>query len=221
MMNEAYLLFAAMAVFTVASPGPGVLMTLDNAISNGWNASFQGILGLALGAAIMASLSSAGVGLLVRSSPTLFLVLKYCGVAYLFYLAYRTWNRGPTAALAAVPAGGPLPEGRAAVARGASRYGLLAQGVLLQTSNPKSLMFFLSVLPQVVGVGNEGGSTLIRLAAAIATYSAALVVVHAVYAGLAARARVWLTRPASFRLMSRLSALVFVAFGFAMLTVEL
>jgi len=92
-MNEAYLLFTVMAVFTVASPGPGVLMTLDNAISGGWRYAMAGVCGLALGAAVMASLSSAGVGLLVRSSPLLFGLLKYCGVAYLLYLAWKTWQR--------------------------------------------------------------------------------------------------------------------------------
>lgn len=92
-MSDTYWLYVLMVIFTVASPGPGVLMTLDNAIASGWRASMHGVLGLALGAAIMAGLSSAGVGLLVRSSPPLFLLLKYCGVSYLFYLAYKTWHR--------------------------------------------------------------------------------------------------------------------------------
>jgi threonine/homoserine/homoserine lactone efflux protein len=211
-MNDTYWLFVVMVIFTVASPGPGVLMTLDNAIVSGWRAAMHGVLGLALGAAVMAGLSSAGVGLLVRSSPSLFLLLKYCGVSYLFYLAYKTWHRDPG------PIGGDTPA--AAEAEGA-RHGLLVRGALLQTSNPKSLMFFLSVLPQVVDSKAEATASPLRLVLAIATYCIALIVIHALYAGLAVKARVWLNQPAIARLLSRVSALVFLAFGVTMLTLKL
>lgn len=224
-MSDTYWLFAAMAIFTVASPGPGVLMTLDNAIASGWRASMHGVLGLALGAAIMAGLSSAGVGLLVRSSPPLFLLLKYCGVSYLFYLAYKTWHRAPSSS------GREMSDGAVADASGSgvagranpdNMYrGLLARGALLQTSNPKSLLFFLSALPQVVD-GNAGAvAPPLRLALAIATYCIALIVIHAVYAGLAVKAQFWLNQPSVASMLSRLSALVFFAFGVTMLTMKL
>ncbi|MYN19897.1 LysE family transporter [Rugamonas sp. FT107W] len=203
-MDDAYWLFVVMVVFTVSSPGPGVLMTLDNAVAAGWRAAMQGVLGLALGAAVMAGLSSAGIGLLIRSSPPLFQLLKYAGVAYLFHLSFKTWRRDPKT---------PAPTGRreAAPAAGAARKRLL-EGALLQTSNPKSLFFFLSVLPQVAH-GAAG--------AAVATYCIVLVLIHGLYAGLAARAGVWLSRPGSARLLSRLSALMFFAFGVTMLTLTM
>ncbi|MYM90482.1 LysE family transporter, partial [Rugamonas sp. FT82W] len=95
-----------MVVFTVSSPGPGVLMTLDNAIAGGWRAAMHGVLGLALGAAAMAGLSSAGIGLLIHSSPALFQLLKYAGVAYLFHLSLKTWRRAPPAQARAAQAHG-------------------------------------------------------------------------------------------------------------------
>lgn len=206
-MGEAYWLFVVMVVFTVSSPGPGVLMTLDNAIAGGWRAAMQGVLGLALGAAVMAGLSSAGIGLLIRSSPALFQLLKYAGVGYLFYLSFKTWRRTPAA----------QAHGRreTSPAAGAARKRLL-EGALLQTSNPKSLFFFLSVLPQV----GTGGQPL-WLVLAVATYCLALVLIHGLYAGLAARASAWLSRPSSARLLSRLSALMFFVFGVTMLTLKL
>lgn len=198
-MDDTYWFFVVMVVFTVSSPGPGVLMTLDNAIAGGWKASMHGVLGLALGAAAMAAVCSAGVGLLIRSSQPLFLLLKYGGVAYLFYLAYKTWHRSPHAPGAA--------------SAGAHRNRLL-RGALLQTSNPKSLLFFLSVLPQLAS-GTTGRA--LHPAPAIATYCVVLVVIHGCYAGLAARARTWLARPRTARLLARASAAVFFAFGVTML----
>lgn len=205
-MHNTYWIFLLMVVFTVASPGPGVLMTLDNAIATGWRAAMQGVLGLAIGAALMASLSAAGIGLLIRSSPALFLLLKYCGVSYLFYLAYKTWRRVPAPVGVDVASGGQ-----------GSR---LLRGALLQTSNPKALLFFLSVLPQVAGASGLAREQ-VPLELAIATYCLVLIAIHGVYAGLAARARTWLSRPRSARILSRLSALVFCAFGLTMLTAKL
>jgi len=201
-MGEAYWVFVVMVVFTVSSPGPGVLMTLDNAVAVGWRAAMQGVLGLALGAAVMAGLSSAGIGLLIRSSPALFQLLKYAGVAYLFHLSFKTWRRDPKT---------QAPRRETAPAAGAARKRLL-EGALLQTSNPKSLFFFLSVLPPVAH--GAAGS-------AVATYCIVLVLIHGLYAGLAAKASAWLSRPGSARLLSRLSALMFFAFGVTMLTLEI
>lgn len=216
-MLNTYWIFLVMVAFTVASPGPGVLMTLDNAIASGWRAAMQGVLGLAIGAALMAGLSAAGIGFLVRSSPALFVLLKYCGVAYLFYLAYRTWRRTPAPPVAhdATPttaAAGPAPQG-------GERRGRMLRGALLQTSNPKALLFFLSVLPQFAGASAETRQQ-VPLALAIATYCALLIAIHGVYAGLAVRARIWLRQPRSARVLSRLSALVFCAFGLTMLALK-
>ena len=215
-MGEAYWFFVVMVVFTVASPGPGVLMTLDNAIAGGWRAAMHGVLGLAIGAAMMAGLCSAGIGLLIRSSQPLFLLLKYAGVAYLFYLSYKTWRRGPQAAPG--PTGGAGNGAERAAGAGRKR---LLQGALLQTSNPKSLFFFLSVLPQAAqGAGSAAGQPL-RLVLAVATYCLVLILIHALYAGLAARAGTWLSQPGTARLLSRLSALMFCAFGVTMVTLTL
>ncbi|GGB93736.1 hypothetical protein GM672_23315 [Massilia buxea] len=211
-MSNTYWLYVVMVICTVSSPGPGVLMTLDNAIANGWRASLSGVFGLALGAAMMAGLTSAGIGLLVRSSQPLFLFLKYCGVLYLFYLACITWRREVRRVAPGAASGHPVqPSGR---------WTRLVRGVLLQTSNPKSLLFFLSVLPQVVDGTTAPAGRPLALGVAIATYCVVLVVIHAVYAALAARARNWLSQPRAARLLSRISAAVFFAFGIMMLTLK-
>lgn len=211
-MDEKYLLFVTMVLVTVASPGPGVLMTLDNAIARGWRTAMYGVAGLAVGAALMAGLSSAGVGLLVRSSPALFTTMKYCGVGYLLYLSCKAWNRQPSPS-----ANGPRTQGSESM----GGWGLLVRGVLLQTSNPKALLFFLSILPQMVEGKNAQGSSAERLIIGIATYCVALLLIHATYAGAAAKARAWLATPSASRLLSRASAVVFAGFAVTMLMFQL
>jgi threonine/homoserine/homoserine lactone efflux protein len=110
----------------------------------------------------------------------------------------------------------PTRLGAACLHAGGYRKRLL-RGALLQASNPKSLLFFLSVLPQVAGAAGAAQQQ-VPLALAIATYCMVLVVIHGIYAGLAAKARAWLSRPGAARILSRLSALVFCAFGVTMLS---
>jgi len=215
-MIDNYLPFVMMVIVTVASPGPGVLMTLDNTLSSGWRYSMYGVVGLALGAAVMAGLTVAGLGLLIRSSPTLFYLVKYGGIGYLFYLAYKTWHRVPRCQKASRQPEGVLDP----LVINGTPWSLLAHGVLLQTSNPKSLLFFLSVLPQAVDGHGAPADATIRLAIAITTYCIALIAVHTAYVGLAHRARPWFDSPNTSRLVSRISATVFAAFGITILSVK-
>lgn len=65
---EHYFLFLTMASVTVLSPGPGVTLTLTNSIRYGMYETFGGILGIAIGAFIVAAISATGLGLLLAAS---------------------------------------------------------------------------------------------------------------------------------------------------------
>jgi threonine/homoserine/homoserine lactone efflux protein len=75
-------------------------------------------------------------------------------------------------------------------------------------------------LPQVAGAAGSAAQQL-PLALAIATYCMVLIAIHGLYAGLAASARTWLSQPGSARMLSRLSAIMFCAFGVTMLALKI
>ncbi|PKO28997.1 MAG: lysine transporter LysE [Betaproteobacteria bacterium HGW-Betaproteobacteria-9] len=197
-------LYLVMVVLTVISPGPGLLMTLDNALARGWRVAMHGVCGLALGAALMASLSVLGLGVLVSAHALLFAALKVAGAAYLLYLAHGAWSRHRSV-------GGPAPR-----ADGDSTWlatPLLGKGFWLQTSNPKPILFFLTVLPQVAVDGPSQTLSVWRTAGAIAAYALVLLLVHGSLAAVATRARPWLTSDTATRLLGRASAVLFVCFA--------
>jgi threonine/homoserine/homoserine lactone efflux protein len=196
-MNADLIVFAPLALLTAASPGPGVLMTLENTSRMGLRRATWGIAGLALGAVLTSTLAWLGLGMALRAWPSALEGMRWAAAAYLMWLARRAWRAPP-----AVPEGMP---GRAAVSGSA----LLTQAVVLQLGNPKSLMFFLAVLPRFQG---RPGPT----AAAIATYACAVVLAHACYGAAAAGAGRWLRRPAALQWMTRLAALAFLIFAAAL-----
>ncbi len=87
-MNN-YGLFILFATLTILSPGPGVVLTLSNAVRHGWTGAVPGILGIASGAFVVAAISATSVGLILSTSANAFTALKYAGAAYLLYLGYK------------------------------------------------------------------------------------------------------------------------------------
>lgn len=198
---DRYPLFVAMAALAILSPGPGVVLTLTNAIRHGWRGAIGGILGIACGAWFVAAACAGGLGLLLAASTTAFAIMKFLGAAYLIVLGVRLW-RAPVA----MHAQAPQPA-----------TGRFAQGLSLQVTNPKAVFFFLSIFPQFTDVARPDPGSFVLL---VLTYAALIVVIHSAYALLASRAQRWLGSPAGARGVNRVSATAFVCFGVALATAK-
>lgn len=195
-----YPLFLVVAALTVLSPGPGVVMTLSNALRFGLRGAWGGILGVACGAGVVAALSATSLGLLLASSALAFTVAKWVGALYLIYLGLRLWRAPPLR----------LVEAQAHRASFTRRF---AEGLTLQLTNPKAIFFFLSVFPQFIEPGQAYWPQFLLL---VLSYSALVVLIHCGYALGAQGARRWLTSERGGRLVNRGAALTFMGFGAAL-----
>ena len=195
-MITLYPVFLLVAATTVLSPGPGVVMTLTNALRHGFRGTFGGILGISAGAFAVATLSATGLGVLLATSAAAFTVMKYVGAAYLVYLGIRLW-RSPAA---------PTGFGR--------RF---MEGLSLQLTNPKAIFFFLSVFPQFLDHARPMPP---QFAVLVLTYSTLVVLIHSGYALSAQRARSWLGSERGGRTMNRVGGATFVFFGAALATAK-
>lgn len=195
-----YLLFLTVATLTVLSPGPGVLMTLTNALRYGLRGTIGGILGIAFGALLVAGISATTLGAVLAASALAFTVLKLAGAAYLIYLGARLWRSPPV----------PVASERAHQASFQRRF---LEGLSLQLTNPKAIFFFLSVFPQFI----EGEAGFVgQFALLVLTYAALVVVIHTGYALFAHQARAWLTSERGGRTVNRLGGATFMCFGVAL-----
>lgn len=199
-----YLLFLFMAAVTVLSPGPGVVMTLTNALRYGIRGTFGGILGIAFGALIVAAISATSLGVLLVTSALAFTVLKFIGAGYLFYLGIRLWRAPPFT----------FAEQSAHAASFGRRF---IEGLSLQLTNPKAIFFFLSVFPQFIDPQKDYS---IQFATLVLTYSTLVVIIHSMYALFARRAKGWLMSRRGGRIMNRTAGVTFVFFGAALATAK-
>ncbi|MEX3006895.1 LysE family translocator [Hoeflea sp. TYP-13] len=195
MMIE-YLLTATIVVLL---PGTGVLYTLAFGLARGWRASVLAALGCTLGIVPHIVASIVGLAALLHTSALAFQVVKYLGVAYLFYMAWGILRDGGTLQVTAE---------RTSV----SAFRIIRNGLLLNILNPKLSLFFLAFLPQFVPVGTT--SPTIFMLGLATVFMALTFVVFVGYGGFAAATRRHvISKPAVMRWLKRGFAGAFGALG--------
>ena len=133
------LAFLAAAVVLVIMPGPTVLFVVGRSLALGRRGGLLSVLGNAIGLVPIVVAVAFGVGALIAESLVLFTILKYVGAAYIVYLGVQAIrHRKRTAETVAA---GVAPK---------SARRMLGEGFLVGVTNPKTIAFFLAVLPQFV-----------------------------------------------------------------------
>ena len=209
MLNPAlFLLFLAIAVPTVLTPGPGVLMSLTNSIRLGVARATPGILGVAIGTLVVAGLSATGLGALLATSHTAYRIVKIIGILFMFYLGWKRW----TAPATLIPAAHTLGkhEKNAPARLAADPLHLFTEGILLQLTNPQLIIFYVTLFPQCIDpkLAYAPQVVILALVNALLVWG-----IHTGYGWLGHRAAERFMTAGAARFINRASALAF--WGFA------
>ncbi|HEY9018430.1 LysE family translocator [Thiomicrospira sp.] len=196
-MLTLYLVYLAASAAAIISPGPGVVMTLSNALRFGFRPAFYGILGISIGTIIVGYLSVTSLGLLLAGSETAFLLVQALGATYLIYLGIKLWRRGIA----------DIQTDQAHRGKPLQRF---IEGVLIQFTNPKLILFFLAVFPPFMLQSQQLGLSLHLF---VLSYGGLLILVHLGYALLANRAQRWLHSDVGRLRLGRVSGSIFIFFG--------
>jgi threonine/homoserine/homoserine lactone efflux protein len=191
--------FLITSFIVVASPGIGVLYTLAAGLSRGWRASVIAAFGCTLGIVPHMAAAVMGLAALLHTSALAFQLLKYLGVAYLFYMA---WS--------ALKEQGVLKVEEEIAARSASQ--VIVSAILVNILNPKLSIFFLAFLPQFVSADET--QPLARMFTLSAIFMLLTFVVFVGYGICAAAVRNQvISRPRVLTWMRRTFAGAFAALG--------
>jgi threonine/homoserine/homoserine lactone efflux protein len=193
---HSYLIYCGLYAIAIAIPGPGVVAIIARALQSGFRATIPAAIGTAVGDWALMSLSALGLAVLAESMGRLFLVVKLAGATYLFYLGYKYWIA--------------KPESKSStVVSDSARQGFLSQ-LTLTLGNPKAIAFFVALLPSVVDLNHLSfvGYGQLSLATFVLIPGITLA-----YAGLAARARSFITSPRAQKGINKTAAVVMVAAG--------
>jgi threonine/homoserine/homoserine lactone efflux protein len=129
--------FLLTSLIVVASPGTGVLYTLAAGLSRGARASVIAAFACTLGIIPHMAAAITGLAALLHTSALAFQTLKYLGVAYLLYMAWKTLQEH-----------GALKIEKEIEPRSIGQ--VIVSGILINILNPKLSIFFFAFLPQFV-----------------------------------------------------------------------
>lgn len=191
--------YCAALGIAAAIPGPGVAGLVGQSLGAGFKASLFFLAGIALGDVVYLTIAVAGLAALVKVFSGTLLLLKLAGGAYLLYLAYKFWT-----SKAGLTRMDQIPT--------QSKTKTFFAGFSVTLGNPKTIIFYMSLLPTVVDLTQVGpGQWLVLSMATIAVLFATLTP----YALLAARARGLMAQLTSLRRLNRIAACIIGATGTA------
>ncbi|MFP8967906.1 LysE family transporter [Pokkaliibacter sp. CJK22405] len=194
MSVEVWLAFFAACWVISLSPGAGAIASMASGMRHGFRRGYWNVLGLQAALVVQIGVVAAGVGAILSTSELAFNLIKWFGVAYLLYLAYRQW-RAPAQAIST-----DLQQVNQRI------WPMITRGFLVNISNPKAIVFMLAVLPQFL---NPEAALLPQYGVMMLTMVAVDMIVMAFYTGLASHVLKLLKTPRQQKIMNRSFASMF------------
>lgn len=132
---------ALISLLGAISPGPDFAIVTRNCLSGTFKAGVLTAAGVAGALLVHVSYCLFGIAIIIQESPSLFLVLKYLGAGYLFYLGIMLLKEKMS------------PEGAPKIAKGIKKHNPFLSGFLCNMLNPKATLFVLSLFTQFIDPG--------------------------------------------------------------------
>jgi RhtB (resistance to homoserine/threonine) family protein len=136
------LAFLGVAAVVIVTPGQDTALTIRNALAGGRRSGVATAFGVAVGQATWTLAAAAGIAALLQASEPVFVALKLFGAAYLVFLGVQTWRHAREPLVDIVPGRGHR-----------NAWTEYRRGLLTNLTNPKSAVFFGSIMATVLRPG--------------------------------------------------------------------
>ncbi|ACS84061.1 homoserine/homoserine lactone efflux protein [Musicola paradisiaca] len=197
MTQDWWLTYLITTLILSLSPGSGAINTMSTSISHGYRGAMASIAGLQVGLGIHIVLVGVGLGALLSQSLLAFDILKWVGAAYLIWLGIQQWRSAGSLDLQALASSMP-------------RRRLFRRAILVNLTNPKSIVFLAALFPQFIIPHQPQAAQYLILGV---TTIAVDVIVMVGYATLARRISSWLKGPRQMKQLNRTFGSLFMLVG--------
>jgi threonine/homoserine/homoserine lactone efflux protein len=186
--------FALALLVAAGSPGPSIAALVARVLTSGFRDVLPFLAAMWIGEAVWLTLAVAGLAVVAQTFAVLFTVIKFVGVGYLLYLAWKMWTAPAEAAANQLPIG-------------QKPWRMFLAGMTITLGNPKIMVFYLAVVPAMLDLGRLD---LAAWAELTLTMLVVLMTIDLSWALGAARARRLLRNRRAVRLANRTSAAVMI-----------
>ena len=186
--------FALALVVAAGSPGPSIAALIARVLTGGLREVLPFLAAMWIGEAVWLTVAVAGLAVVAQAFAVLLVAIKFAGVGYLLWLAWRMWTAE------AEVAGGQIPPTQ-------KPWRMFLAGMAITLGTPKIMVFYLAVVPTLLDLGHL---TLPAWAELTLTMLVVLIAIDLSWALAAARARRLLRNRRAVRIANRASATVMV-----------
>jgi threonine/homoserine/homoserine lactone efflux protein len=142
---EFWTLYTITVFISSIIPGPSMLLALAHGIKYGTKVSIITALGNSVASMIQATIAIAGLGIVLSTSTTFFLIIKYIGVVYLIYLGIKLYKAPFT-----IDNNNDNKKEKPVLKK------LFSEAFIVAAANPKALLFFTALFPQFIQETRSG-----------------------------------------------------------------
>lgn len=199
-MQQLYL-YILIASLTIASPGPGVLLTLTNTLNYNLRNAMVGIIGVAVGMGIISIIAATSVGVIITTSQLTLLIVKGVGAAYLIYLGVKLFRSAPRAL------NQHLASSEEMMPSASRRF---RQGLLVSLFNPKPIVFFMALFPQFI---HPQQPFIPQFSVLSITFCLLVVMIHSLYGFFAHTVKTKMSSGKAFVKLNKTGGIVFMCFA--------
>lgn len=193
--------FLLASILIAISPGPGAATSMSIGLRYGYGSALRAICGLQTALVIQLAIVAAGLGVLLATSALAFDIVKFLGAGYLVWLGIQKWRSTPE-----VVDAGALPV---------MPKGLFRQGLLVNLTNPKSIIFITALTPQFIDPARPQSIQFLILGLTLCGVDS---IVMSGYALLATHLRHWLHDTRAQKAQNRFFGGVFIGAGVLLAT---
>jgi threonine/homoserine/homoserine lactone efflux protein len=135
----AVLIFGGALMINAGMPGPSIAALVARVLASGPRDVIPFLAAMWIGEGLWLGAAAFGLSVLAQTFHAGFIVLKYCGVAYLLYLALKMWRAaGRHQERPKTPRGSPMQ--------------MFFTGLAITIGNPKLMVFYLALLPSIINL---------------------------------------------------------------------
>ncbi|WP_121614279.1 homoserine/threonine efflux transporter [Mesobacillus foraminis] len=203
---DSLLTYISIAAMMVVIPGADTMLLVKNTLSYGPKAGRCTVLGMVTGLSFWTLIAIFGLSVVIAKSVILFSTIKYLGAAYLIYLGIKSFFAKSVFSLEEIQAQANAP------ANSSRRHNTesFMQALLSNVLNPKTVLVYITVMPQFIDLNGNVNQQLIVLAL-ILTLLAVLWFLTLVY--VIDYAKKWLNNSKFQKVFQKSTGLILVGFG--------
>jgi threonine/homoserine/homoserine lactone efflux protein len=186
--------FTVAYAIAVLVPGPGVAAVVARALGGGFRGAFPMVIGILAGDLVYFVFAVFGMAAIATYFGAVFVIVRFAGAAYLLYIAYKFWT--------AKPGSEQLKP------KNEDWFKTFLAGFSLTMGNPKTIIFYLAILPTVVPLDQMNPLAFTELLAIVIVV---LLIIGSGYAYLASAAREMFKSPKALGRLNKTAGVMMAA----------